>query len=179
MTTAIAERRSPQNAQNPQTHDSSKHSLRILRVLRLNVRSEKGQALIETALTLPIVLLLSVSIFEFGRAFETWQVLTNAAREGARISVLPDATVGTVQNRVLQYMAAGDLRDRAAKQIAVNRTDSINMGAGPVSASRVTVSYPFSFMVLNPVIRLLVGGSKVGAPITITSSALMRNESPN
>ena len=45
--------------------------------------------MIEMALTLPLLLLLSVGVFEFGRAFQTWQVLTNATREGARVASLP------------------------------------------------------------------------------------------
>jgi Flp pilus assembly protein TadG len=139
---------------------------------------ERGQALIETALTLPIVLVLSVSIFEFGRAFQTWQILTNAAREGARIAVLPGSTAEGVQNRVMQYMEAGRLDNRALGQIAVNSNSAFDTGNGPVSASSVTVSYPFTFMVLNPVIQLVVRGSTVGAPITMTASAVMRNESP-
>src|SRR5205814_7503233 len=53
--------------------------------------SARGQTLLETALTLPLLLLVSISIFEFGRAYQTWQVLTNAAREGARVAVLPNA----------------------------------------------------------------------------------------
>jgi len=50
------------------------------RVRRL-LSGERGTALIETAMTLPLLLLVSVGIFEFGRAFQTWQILTNAARE--------------------------------------------------------------------------------------------------
>lgn len=139
---------------------------------------QRGQALIETALTLPIVLVLSISIFEFGRALQVWQLLTNAAREGARVSVLPGTTIDETQSRVLAYMAAGGLENRALDQIAVNANAAIDMGTGPVSASQVTVSYPYSFMVLNPIMQLVVRGSTVGAPITMTASALMRNESP-
>ena len=48
--------------------------------------NERGAALLETAVTLPIILMICVGIFEFGRAYQTWQVLTNAAREGARVA---------------------------------------------------------------------------------------------
>jgi hypothetical protein len=41
----------------------------------------------------------------------------------------------------------------------------------------VTVSYPFEFIVLQPVARLLVSGSTLGAPLTLTASSEMRNES--
>ncbi|PYR71259.1 MAG: hypothetical protein DMF88_00460 [Acidobacteria bacterium] len=58
-------------------------------------RDERGAALVEMALTLPLMLLVSAGIFEFGRAYQTWQVLTNAAREGARIAVLPGTTAPT------------------------------------------------------------------------------------
>ena len=56
---------------------------------RNRIKSERGAALIEAAVTIPLILLISVAIFEFGRAFETWQIMTNAAREGARVAVLP------------------------------------------------------------------------------------------
>ena len=66
--------------------------MRKQRSLVRRLCGQRGQALIETALTLPIVLVISVSIFEFGRALQVWQLLTNAAREGARVAVLPGAS---------------------------------------------------------------------------------------
>ena len=73
------------------------------------IKSERGAALLEAAITIPMLLLISVGIFEFGRAWQTWQVLTNAAREGARLAVLPDPTPGIAETRAREYMAAGQL----------------------------------------------------------------------
>ena len=56
------------------------------------IRNERGAALLETAFTLPIILLISVGIFEFGRAYQASQVLTNAAREGARAAIIAGTT---------------------------------------------------------------------------------------
>ena len=47
-------------------------------------------------MTLPLLLLVSVAIFELGRAYQTQQILTNAAREGARMAVLPDASTPNI-----------------------------------------------------------------------------------
>jgi hypothetical protein len=47
-----------------------------------------------------------------------------------------------------------------------------------VSASQITIAYPFSFMVLQPLMQLIASGSDVGEDITMTASALMRNEAP-
>lgn len=140
------------------------------------LKSERGQALLEMAMTLPLLLLVSVSIFEFGRAYQTWQVLTNAAREGARVAVLPGTTVAGVQARVQSYMTSGQLSNAGAAAVSVNRTATISIGAGTASASLVTVNYPFSFMVLQPIARLLVSGTTLGTPFTLTASAEMRNE---
>jgi len=139
--------------------------------------SDHGQALVEAALVLPLLLLLSVGIFEFGRAYQTYQVLTNAAREGARLAILPDSTAADVQSRVAAYMQAGALDNYNAAMVSVNQNATMSAGATTASASVVTVNYPFSFMVLNPIARLVVSGSALGnAPLTIAASAEMRNE---
>ena len=138
------------------------------------LRNEKGVALIETALTLPLVLLLTIGAIEFGRAYQTWQVLTNAAREGARVAVLPGTTDGDVTGRVEDYMESGYLGAAGDATVTVTRNNPV--GVGVATASRVVVEYPFEFIVLQPVAQLVVNGSTVGTPITMTASAMMRNE---
>ena len=68
---------------------------------------ERGSAMVETAICIPLLLVLMVCIFEVGRAYETWQVLTNAAREGARMSITPGSTSPTTTALIRQYMADG------------------------------------------------------------------------
>jgi len=140
------------------------------------LKNERGTALLETALVLPLVLLVSVSIFEFGRAYQTWQVLTNATREAARIAILPGTTDSDIQNRVRAYLTAGQLANPTSATIAIDRTRTIAMGIGTAPSTRITVGYPFSFMVLNPVARLVVRNSTLGAAFTMNAQAEMRNE---
>jgi Flp pilus assembly protein TadG len=138
------------------------------------IRNQRGAALLETAITIPLVLAICVAIFEFGRAYQTWQVLTNAAREGARVAVLSDSTDAQVTSAVRNYMQTGQLSGHATAAVAVERT----VPFGTNTASRVTVSYPFNFTVLNPVMQLLKQGSTTGKGTTMMqSAALMRNES--
>ena len=136
------------------------------------IRSERGAALIEMAMTLPLLLLLTMAAVEFGRAYQHWQVLTNAAREGARIAVLPGITDTVVKNRVTTYMTSGQLTAPAAATITVTRNTAL--GAG--TASTVVVDYPFTFIVLQPIAQLVAGGKAVGEPLTMRASAMMRNE---
>jgi Flp pilus assembly protein TadG len=136
-------------------------------------RNQRGAALIETAITIPLVLLVSVSIFEFGRAYQTWQVLTNAAREGARVAVIAGTTDAQVTSAVRTYMTSGRLTNAATAPVVVER----NVALGINNASRITVNYPFNFMVLSPVVRLVQRTSTLGqGTLTMSAVAIMRNE---
>ena len=137
------------------------------------LKNERGAALLETAITLPLVLLVTVSIFEFGRAYQTWQVMTNAAREGARISIIAGNTDTQVSDAVRTYMKNGQLPAYAAATVSINR----NVPFGATTASTVSVSYPFQFTVLNPVMRLVNKSATAGKGTTnMVASASMRNE---
>jgi Flp pilus assembly protein TadG len=51
---------------------------------RLGVHDSRGQALIETALTLPLLLLTMFGLVECGLLFNNWLMLTDAVRAGSR-----------------------------------------------------------------------------------------------
>ena len=64
-----------------------------------------------------------------------------------------------------------------ADAVAVTRNDQISIGDdATASASTVNISYPFEFVVLQPLMQLVVSDSSVGEAITMTASATMRNE---
>ena len=146
-------------------------------------RREDGAALIETAFVLPIMLLVCVGILEFGRAYQTWQVVTNASREGARVAVLPEYPDTSVETRVRTYLKNGGLPasivdDTTKTKVLITATTIPVDAAGTVTASaaRIVVEYPFEFMVLQPVAQLVVNGSTAGAPFTMRMTTIMRNE---
>jgi Flp pilus assembly protein TadG len=132
----------------------------------------RGVALLETAVTLPIILMICVGIFEFGRAYQTWQTLTNAAREGARVAVSRSTTDLEVETAVRSYMAAERLGNAGTAPIAVNRKVALGSNTG----TEITIQYPFSFILLDPAVRL-VRPATTGAPLTMSAVAIIRNES--
>jgi Flp pilus assembly protein TadG len=144
--------------------------------MRRRIKSERGAALLEAAVTLPMLLLVSVGIFEFGRAYQTWQILTNAAREGARMAVLQDSSNTDIAARVTQYMTDGQLGAVAGATVGVNRSAVIDVNGRSVSASDVTIDYPFSFIVLQPVARLVAPTTSLGGAVVMHAEAVMRNE---
>jgi Flp pilus assembly protein TadG len=137
------------------------------------VANESGAELIEFALVLPVFLLVTVGIIDFAFVFQQYNVVTNAAREGARLAAVPDATTVDVENRVKAYIAAGGLAGTPAT--GVTRVSIPTHPGGPIyTGVRVTVAYPCTFMALGPVIALF--GSSIAAP-TLHVQAAMRAES--
>lgn len=60
-------------------------------MLRRRMRSERGAAIVEFALVVPILILLVFGIVEFGRVFYIQSTISGAAREGARAMALGDS----------------------------------------------------------------------------------------
>ena len=140
-------------------------------VRRAAVHGDSGQALAEIAIALPLLLLMLIGIWEFARAYQIQQVVVNAAREGARIVVLPEATGGTIDsatNAVNSYLADGHVIGAT-----VNITGNNEETGAPMT---VTVSVPYTFQLIGPVIRLATGNTSQIGDITLSSRATMRHE---
>jgi Flp pilus assembly protein TadG len=133
----------------------------------------RGAALLETAVTLPIILMICVGVVEFGRAYQTWQVLTNAAREGARVATVRGTSDLDVESAVRSFMAAEQLGDAGTAPVAIKR----QVAFGSKTATEVTIQYPFSFILLDPAVRFVRPVSTTGAPLTMSAVAILRNES--
>ncbi len=131
-------------------------------------RADRGQALVEFALVAPVLLLLVVGIFEFGRAWNALQAVTDAAREGARAAVIADPlmTDDSVRAVVRNALARASL-DGAQAEITLT---GVNALAG--EPARVEVRYPFHFGFLKPLGAVLGNGGTV----TLGTAFVMRNE---
>lgn len=137
------------------------------------VKHGRSVGVLETAVALPIVMMICVGIFEFGRAYQTWQVLTNAAREGARVAVVGRRTDVEVETAVRAYLVAERLGNADSAPVVVNRKVALGSNTG----TEVTIRYPFSFILLDPAVRFVRPVSTTGAPLTMSAVAVMRNES--
>jgi Flp pilus assembly protein TadG len=140
-------------------------------VLR-SISKAGGAARIEIAITVPLILLIGVGIFEFGRAYQTWQVLTHAAREGAKVATVSGGSDAEVESAVRRYMAAGQLPNASTAPVTLNR----RVVVGSTTSTQVTISYPFDFIMISPAAQF-VAPESTGAPLTMSAVAIMRNES--
>lgn len=141
---------------------------------RASWSDQSGAELIEFALALPLLLLIALGIFDFGILFQRYEVVTNAAREGARIAVLPGYGDADVDARVKQYVQAGGLVPAQAALVIDHPTLPVN--ASCVAVTTVTVTYPYSYSFVGGIATYLGATGFAGGAIRAT--AQMRNEVP-
>ena len=69
----------------------------------------RGTATIEAAIMLPLLLLLTLGVIEYGWMFLKAQQTTNAARHAARIAIRPDSSNTDVINVIDQIMTSAEM----------------------------------------------------------------------
>jgi len=132
--------------------------MRGLRIARRSRRlgNDRGQALVEFALAVPIVLVLMFGIMEFSRHYYARLTLQHAVSEAARFAttggVLPDS-VGDPMSRAKSITT---VIARRASTLNVD-VDGVTLdpadGGGPGDVLRVSADFTFNF--LMPGVRTL------------------------
>ena len=123
---------------------------------------ERGQALVELALVLPILLLVLMAIVDFGRVFHGHLAVTNAAREGAR-----RAAVGASDSVVTAAtVAAAAPLDSNIITVTISPAPSERYAGGSIS---VQVNYSLS--ILTPFMQAILPN-----PFPVVGRAVMIQE---
>jgi len=133
-------------------------------MLRKLKKDNKGQAMVELALVLPVLLLLVFGIIEFGRVFGTYLMVTHGAREGARAGA-----VGIADTDIIALV-----RDRTANLQLSEAKLVVNISPGQLSRTRgdgITVGVEYPVDIYAPFISIFTGSS-----YTVSSQVTMRIE---
>lgn len=138
---------------------------------------EEGAQLIEFALVLPLLLFVLLGIAEFGFMFQRYEVVTNAAREGARLAVLPGYSTGDVQARVATYLSSGRVPTTTSPVNPIVLVENVSIpvsgGRPPLSAKRVTVTYTYKYQFLSALASLI---GPQGPTVSLNAVSEMRAE---
>lgn len=141
-----------------------------------------GQSLVEFALALPIILLLFMAIFDFGRAIFAFNTVSNAARDGARVAIVDQRTTAGVSNAA---QAAADqatglgLDPSDANEVRVQFLDPNDLTAPCLpewtewAGCIADVRVQYVFNAATPIIGNIIG------PITVGSTTQLAVEKTN
>lgn len=133
------------------------------------LRSESGQAAVEFALVLPLLLVVLLGMIDFGFGFNYWIQQTQLASTGARYAAVSSAPGGGTVQAYVRSRATAVLRDGGTRQIAdplqvcIDYPDPAKVG-DPVT---VEVKTTYNWMPF-----LEVGSAPIGAKATMRLEAI-------
>jgi Flp pilus assembly protein TadG len=129
------------------------------------LKDQKGVALVEFAIALPLLLLLLFGFIEFGVLLHNKQVITNASREGARAAINPIPLL--TQQQVIDIVT--DYCDQNLISFGTSSIPTVT----PPAANRVfpqevtiTVTWNYGFLVPS-----IIG---LGSTITLNGETKMK-----
>jgi Flp pilus assembly protein TadG len=135
---------------------------------RRSLRNQRGQAVTEFAVILPVLLLVLLAIYQFGVVFNNYIQVTAAAREGARKAAVSRSSGNCAAVQGMAVSAAKGAApglNQSNMNVTVTATCTNNAYAAGTNTT-VTVTYPYSISILG----------KVVASGTLSSSTTMREE---
>ena len=133
-------------------------------------KDRRGAAVVEFAVIAPVFILLVFGMIEYGRMVMVQQILTNAAREGARKAVLDGISTSDVQSAVVTYMNNAGIGNFVTSDVAVTSNPAV---PPDVSGSK-SVSAGIDFDRISWLPSPMYLGGK-----TLTATATMRLETVN
>ena len=145
--------------------------------IRRHLKSSRGTNLLETALILPLLLLITFSIVEFGAMFYSYLALENGVSQATRYGIT-GATSGTLTREDSIKAAMRDATPTLTIPDSAFTFNYLPQGAstwlsgpgGPGDIEKVTVNYTWDFM--TPLLRPFFTNGQL--PMQVSSS--MKNE---
>jgi Flp pilus assembly protein TadG len=141
-------------------------------------RGEEGQALVEFALALPLLVLFLFGIIYFSEALNYWNTETNAVNVAARyVSVIGNASSdptctfngNTAADNVTAYTVCKAATGAAALNAGCAKITDVTSSGSFASGDQVQISMKYSDAI--PVIGPLFGGLTI--PITSTATMMI------
>lgn len=141
-----------------------------MRPMRPHPRKRRGASLVEFAFVCPVFFAMIFGVIEVGRGLMVQQLLTEAARRGARAGVIEGTSSAQIKSAVTDYLASVGVNGSTAG-VSVNDApiDSVEAQTMPAYTEiTVNVSVPVSSCTWMPVSWFLSG--------TISGQYTMRRE---
>lgn len=118
---------------------------------RTQPRTRRGASVVEMAIVLPVFMMVVMGIIEFGRGMMVGQLVTNAARYGARLAAVDGSSNASVQQDIEDFLveavgiAPADATITITVTAAPGNPDPLNdlTKAQPKDLVKVSVKVPY------------------------------------
>jgi Flp pilus assembly protein TadG len=137
----------------------------------LTARRDRGQALVEVALIVPVFLLLLMALFDFGRAVYAYNTVSEAARNGARVAIVNQTSsdiCGTAAGRAVALGLPTACVAGGSPTVGVRVTASTGGSTCTKINCVQSVTVTYRFIAITPIVSTIIG------PITVSSTSRSR-----
>lgn len=127
-------------------------------------RGERGQSLVEAAISFPIILLLLSGLVDLGRIYFTWVALEDAAAEGALyLSLHPEwpTSADCADPRNAMWRVTNSSSDPGNLVVDWTRPGIVVNHSVPTAAvgQSVFIEIRYPFYLVTPIIQQIAGGN--------------------
>lgn len=144
-------------------------------------KSEKGQSLVEVAVSLPVILLILLGTFDFGMGLFAYSILRDAAQEGALYGSINPGNRAEIENRArnilpheddVVFSSPVDLRDTSAVTVDIKTIGAACQGVTGGKANSIQVRLIYQYPILMPFAGEFVGSDTIQLSSTATNVIL-------
>jgi Flp pilus assembly protein TadG len=136
-------------------------------------KKEKGQSLMELAISVTLLILILAGIVDLGRAAYTQMALQDAAEEGVVYGVAFPNKCTEITNRVLGNLSAGLHPETTSVNIEIGGTECSTATGVAGNEMIVTVSQPFQ--ITMPILGAITGQT---IPLKATANGVLLRPQP-
>jgi Flp pilus assembly protein TadG len=136
-------------------------------------RSERGQSLVELAMSLTFILLLLAGAVDFSIAYFSFAAMQDAAQEGALYgSINPTDTAGIITRVRSASSNPVDLADASLVNVTVT------LPGAACEGNEITVNVIYDYPVSMPFIGSIIGSQTITLNASVTDTILQPHECP-
>jgi len=138
-----------------------------LAMVRILKEKRRGAALVEMAIVMLLLLMLTMGAIKYGWLFLKAQQITNATRQGARLASLPNVDLTDVEASIETMMdAAGMAKATSNYSVAITSGDLSASGLPEQATVTVLITVPRANIDIVD-IALLPAPANLGAQVTM------------
>ena len=148
---------------------------------RKSIRSERGQSLVELAISLPVLILLLLGTVDFGMAIFSYSILREAAQEGAFYGSFNPANKTEIENRARNispreneavFSSPVNLRNKSLVKVTIKAIGGSCQGITNGAANSMRVSVSYKYPILMPFAGQIIGENTILLTGTATNIIL-------
>lgn len=140
--------------------------------MKIGIKSqEKGQSLVELAVSLPVILLIMLASFDFGMALFSYSIVRDAAQEGALYASFNPGNKAEIENRARYIQPQGELTEVFASPVDLTDREKVVVdilvkgkaceGVTKGTANYVQVRVTYFYPILMPFTSAIIGSDTV------------------